>query len=164
MKRSALVRRTPMKSGTKPLKRSPMARGMTGMLSVASRQLEERASKLPTIQKPAKKRKGLQSKERPVTLAENALWDRMATEIGCIACLLDGFRNTYVSIHHIDGRTKPGCHLLVLPLCAPHHQQDDSDMACRIAVHPNKARFEARYGSQFELLALVKEKLGISGY
>jgi hypothetical protein len=163
MKRSALVRKTPMKRGTTQLQRSPMSRGLTGMLSIESRQLEARASKLPEAHKRARKAKGMQSKERPVTAAEKVLWGRMATEVGCIACLLDGFLTTYVSIHHIDGRTKPGCHLLVLPLCAPHHQQDDSDMACRIAVHPNKARFEARYGSQYELLALVKEKLGISG-
>lgn len=40
----------------------------------------------------------------------------------------------------------------VLPLCAPHHQQDDTDQAERVAVHPNKARFESAYGKQSELI------------
>lgn len=95
------------------------------------------------------------------TKAEKALWDRMVSIVGCVACWLDGFRNHYCSIHHIEGRTKPGCHQKVLPLCAPHHQQDDTDQMQRIAVHPNKARFEARYGSQDELLELVMNTPGV---
>jgi hypothetical protein len=72
----------------------------------------------------------------------------------------DGHYNPHVSIHHVEGRTKPGCHLLVLPLCASHHQQDDTDPAGRIAVHPNKAHFEARYGSQEELMLQCAQLLG----
>jgi len=98
-------------------------------------------------------------KGRAPTKAEKALWHDMAG-IGCIACLLDGITNPFVSIHHIDGRTKPGAHKLVLPLCGPHHQQDDTDPLRRIAVHPNKARFEAKYGTQMEMLAMVMERIG----
>lgn len=94
----------------------------------------------------------MRSKQRAVTAEEKLLWNRLANEIGCVACMLDGQRNTHVSIHHVDGRTKPGCHKKVLPLCAPHHQQDDTDAAGRVAVHPNKARFEARYGTQEHLM------------
>jgi hypothetical protein len=61
----------------------------------------------------------------------------------------DGRFNPHVSIHHVDGRTKPGCHLLVLPLCGPHHQDDGSGT---ISVHPWKARFEKRYGAQLDLV------------
>lgn len=50
----------------------------------------------------------------------------------------------------------------VLALCAEHHQQDDSDPMGRIAVHPNKARFEAKYGTQAELIAQTHKLLGIS--
>lgn len=88
------------------------------------------------------------------TKDEKQLWSQMAA-LGCIACLQDGIKNTYVSIHHIDGRTKPGAHKKVLPLCAPHHQQDDTDLMQRVAVHPNKARFETQYGTQIELLHQV---------
>lgn len=79
-------------------------------------------------------------------------WDKVAS-VGCIACLQDGIFNDYVSIHHVDGRTKPGAHMKVLPLCGPHHQTGGEDAP---AIHPFKARFEAKYGTQEQLL----EKLG----
>jgi hypothetical protein len=78
--------------------------------------------------------------------------DRMG-QLPCIACLKDGWTNHVISLHHIDGRTKPGAHFLVLPLCAEHHQQDDSDVRQRISVHGRKATFQARYGTERELLA-----------
>jgi hypothetical protein len=40
----------------------------------------------------------------------------------------------------------------VLPLCGPHHQQDDSDVRQRISLHGRKATFQARYGTERELL------------
>jgi len=85
------------------------------------------------------------------TKEEKQLWSKMAA-LGCIACIHDGYSNLHVSIHHIDGRTKHGSHKKVLPLCAQHHQHDDTDPAQRIGVHPYKARFEAKYGSQYDLL------------
>lgn len=127
---------------------SPMP--STGMLSVQSHQ------------RTAPKRKaGLKSKERAVTSAEKLTWDRLANEIGCVACMKDGNFNPHVSIHHIDGRTKPGCHQLVLPLCAGHHQDGTGEDKAMIAVHPWKARFETRYGDQRELLAECKKIGGI---
>ena len=87
------------------------------------------------------------------TKAEKAFWDKLAS-IGCIACLQDGIFNDYVSIHHIDGRTKPGCHMKVLALCGPHHQTGGESAP---AIHPYKARFEEKYGSQIELLNKAKE-------
>lgn len=94
------------------------------------------------------------------TKDEKQLWSQMAA-LGCIACLQGGIKNTHVSIHHIDGRTKPGAHKKVLPLCAPHHQQDDTDPMQRVAVHPNKARFEQQYGAQIELLHQVMLLIGV---
>lgn len=84
------------------------------------------------------------------TKAEKKLWDAIA-QLGCIACLKDGWRNPQVSIHHTDGRTKPGAHKKVLGLCAGHHQ-DGTGIPGLIAVHPWKARFEAKYGTQEELI------------
>jgi hypothetical protein len=55
------------------------------------------------------------------TTSEKSLQNRIA-QLGCIACLKDGVFNDQVSIHHIDGRTKPEAHTKVLPLCAGHHQ------------------------------------------
>lgn len=82
--------------------------------------------------------------------ADRELWDALAS-LGCCACRKDGIFNSLVSIHHIDGRTKPGAHRKVLPLCAGHHQ-DGTGAPGLIAVHPYKARFEARYGRQLDLL------------
>jgi hypothetical protein len=140
-----------MKSAKKGQKRSGFSQAPTGILSLQAHQRTRKAA-------PARK-STMKTKQRAVSADEKVLWDRLATEIGCVACMLDHRRNTYVSIHHTDGRTKPGCHKLVLPLCAPHHQQDDTDPLQRIAVHPNKARFEARYGSQAELMAICEQIL-----
>lgn len=104
--------------------------------------------------------KRLRAKQLAVTSDESARWDRLAKEIGCVACMKDGNFNDYVSIHHVDGRTKPGCHALVLPLCSGHHQAGAGVDKSMLAVHPWKARFEARYGTQEELMSLCAELLG----
>lgn len=144
MKRSAPMKRTGFVRKIKPL---------AGILRTA--QLSPTPGKLP---KPIKR---MQSTQRAVSTQEKALHDRMATQIGCIACALDGRFNDYVSIHHIDGRTKPDCHKKALPLCAGHHQDGTGEDKALIAVHPNKKQFEQRYGNQYELLALVMQKLGV---
>lgn len=90
--------------------------------------------------------------------------DLLASNIGCQACYQDnGVRNTHVSIHHIDGRTKPHAHWHVLPLCAGHHQ-DGYGAPGMIAVHPFKARFEQRYGRQLDLLADAVAELRRQGH
>ena len=91
------------------------------------------------------------------TLSEKALQNRIA-QLGCIACLHDGVFNDQVSIHHIDGRTKPNAHTKVLPLCAGHHQ-DGTGHAGLVAVHPWKTRFEKQYGNQYDLLDEVMKRI-----
>ncbi len=85
------------------------------------------------------------------TKAQRMFWDAMCQTVGCVACRIDGIGNFHVSVHHLDGRTKPNAHWLVLPLCAGHHQ-DGTGAPGLIAVHPWKARFEAKYGKQSDLL------------
>lgn len=141
-----IVKRSELKRG------KPMARAAKiGVLGAAAVQRKA----------PARKAK-MKTKQRAVTFTEKYLWSQLAA-LGCVACLKDGQYNPHVSIHHVDGRTKPGCHLLVLALCAPHHQHDDTDPACRIGVHPFKARFEARYGTQEELMLYSAELLEAGG-
>lgn len=89
------------------------------------------------------------------TKADQTWHDRVAS-LGCIACRQDGLLNTWVSIHHCDGRTKPGAHRKVLALCAPHHQTGGKDAP---AIHPWKARFEAKYGTQAQLMAETERLL-----
>lgn len=99
-------------------------------------------------------------KGRAPTAEESRFMSAIAS-LGCLACAKDGIVNPWISLHHIDGRTKPGAHMLVLGLCASHHQQDDSDPMARLSVHGHKAQFEARYGTQRQLLAEAKAKLGL---
>ena len=96
-------------------------------------------------------------KGRTPTRKEKAFHSQMAS-LGCIACSLDGNRNPVVSIHHIDGRRKPGAHMKVLPLCAGHHQ-DGTGIPGLTAIHPWKRRFEDQYGSQCELLDICKQRI-----
>lgn len=87
------------------------------------------------------------------TAEQKRFHDLLATHIGCQPCLqVYGQRNTHVSIHHLDGRTKPYAHWHVLALCAGHHQ-DGYGQPDMIAVHPYKKRFETEYGSQLDLLS-----------
>ena len=97
------------------------------------------------------------------TTAEQKRYHDALASLGCIACRLDGNHQPTVSIHHIDGRTKPHAHWLVLPLCAGHHQ-DGTGVPGLIAVHPWKARFEQHYGNQLCLLQSCHSALRSRGY
>lgn len=155
-----MMRRSPIRPG-KPLRRkTAISRGTgfkasaagAGLLRVAAVQAKTARARET---KPSKLRKPMTSrgmKGRPPTAEESRFMDAIA-KLGCIACRKDGWENLAVSVHHIDGRTKPGAHLLVLPLCAGHHQAGTGTNPTLIAVHPDKARFEARYGAQKELLS-----------
>lgn len=94
------------------------------------------------------------------TKAEKRYHDMLAEIIGCIACFLDGHPNHYGSIHHVDGRTKPGCHMKVLFLCARHHQTGGKEAP---SVHPWVRRFEAKYGTQESLISKCQEILMARG-
>ena len=97
-------------------------------------------------------------KGRTISREQKRFHDMLCQHVGCIACRKEGLYNTWTSIHHIDGRTKPEAHWLVLPLCAGHHQ-DGTGGKWMIAVHPYKARFEAEYGRQRTLLVACIEWL-----
>ncbi len=101
-------------------------------------------------------------KGRAPTRLEKQLYDRMAQEIGCIVCyIIHGPHDPGpISIHHIDGRTKPQANSLVLPLCAGHHQQGTGEDKTLVAVHPRTRFFEGLYGTQNELLVMCLELLG----
>ena len=79
------------------------------------------------------------------TRADKYYWSLLTSEIGCIACHLDGIKNDYCSIHHISGRSTKGSHSNVLPLCGMHHQTGGQSAP---SIHPWKARFIEKYGTQ----------------
>jgi len=80
------------------------------------------------------------------TKAEKAHQDAVAG-LGCYCCNKMGIFNDWVSIHHVDGRTKPGAHMKVIPLCSPHHDYHQPE-----GLHANKARWEAKWGKQEQIL------------
>jgi hypothetical protein len=143
-------RSTPMARGTATLARSPMKRAAKPKAEPAAA-VEKRV--------PAKRGRGL--KGRPPTAAERAFMDQ-AGKVPCLACTKDGRENRHVSLHHVDGRTKPGAHFLVLPLCAPHHQPDDTDPLERVALHGSKKVFGQMYGTERELLAELYRMLNFT--
>ena len=136
----SLSRSKPMNRGTKPMARTPF-----------------KPKPAATSKAPAARAK-LKTKQREVTTAEKEYWDRLAG-LGCIACMRMGIFEPDVSIHHVDGRTKPGCHMQVLALCASHHQDGTGKNPHYIAVHPWKARFEARFGTQEVLMSICMRNL-----
>ena len=157
MKRSAIARKTPLTRT--PFKRKP-AVAVAGVLRVAAAQAQAAfpRNREPKAPKQPKAMKSRGMKGRPPTAEEALFMDRMGT-LPCIACLKDGWANYVISLHHIDGRVKPDAHRQILPLCGPHHQQDDTDPRGRISVHGRKATFQARYGTERELLAECLEML-----
>lgn len=102
-------------------------------------------------------------KGKSPSAAQKRFHDMLCHQVGCIACRADGAINDFVSVHHIDGRTKPGAHWLVLPLCAGHHQEN-TGIPGLIAVHPWKTRFIEQYGQQTDLLHQCIQILIDSGY
>lgn len=163
-----MLRRSPLKQGKSFERKTPMARGTgfksptvgAGLLRVPAVQAQARARE-PKPRKPIPSR-GMKGR-RPT--ADEARFMSAIAGLGCIACRKDGWHNPDVSMHHIDGRTKPGAHLLVLPLCAGHHQDGTGPNPTLIAVHPYRARFEERYGAQRALLAecleMIRNQIGL---
>lgn len=101
-------------------------------------------------------------KGRSASAKQRKYWSLLCEVVGCIACKKDGGFNSYCLPHHIDGRTKKDAHWKVISLCAPHHQ--DHGVAGFIPVHPYKARFEAEYGSQMDLLRECIQTLIVGGF
>lgn len=60
-------------------------------------------------------------KGRTPTAEERTIANALGT-LPCIACYMHGVISEEVSLHHISGRTAPGCHKKQLPLCRWHHQ------------------------------------------
>ena len=94
------------------------------------------------------------------TVAE-AAWMDAITAIGCIACLIDGHPGTPGAVHHLLRGGRRIGHLFTICLCDPgHHQQGQA--RGMVSRHPWKARFEARYGTEAELLARSQALAGVA--
>lgn len=96
---------------------------------------------------------------RSATKAERE-WMDACVRYGCVACRKDGHEPRPTAYHHIVSGGKRMGHLFGFGLCDPGHHQNGQQFGL-ISVHPFKARFEQRYGSQLEILAALKVKLGV---
>lgn len=110
------------------------------------------------------KRSSIGMKGRTPTAAERRHMDKVA-KLPCVACYLYGKITYLISLHHTNGRTAPGAHFCVLPLCENHHQiaapaQIRKLYPWLIPIHADmaiggKAAFAKAVGTNEELLALV---------
>ncbi len=78
-------------------------------------------------------------------------WLSRVAGLGCVVCRNAGFGATPAQIHHIregQGGAQRADDMLVLPLCPAHHTGADS-------IHGDRRGFQARYGSELNLLAQV---------
>ncbi len=113
--------------------------------------------------------KGL--KGRTPTTAERVVMDALG-KLPCIACLQHGKESPLISLHHIDGRTKPGAHLLQIPLCVYHHQHAAPEnvrveFPWLVPVHADgitggKAEFTRLNGTEKELMDKAYSLAGLS--
>lgn len=90
--------------------------------------------------------------------SEEKLWLSRICELGCIVCLDDMDVYSPGMPHHMDGKTKEGAHLKTICLCHMRHQSGKDNLEC-VSRHPYKARFEARYGTEQELLEKTRDRL-----
>ncbi|QCR38811.1 recombinase (plasmid) [Nissabacter sp. SGAir0207] len=134
------------------------------LVEKAQAKRQQAVSKPPAAARTRKPARSLGTKGRSPTSEERGIMAALGT-LPCIACLQHGIRTEQVSLHHIDGRVKPGAHKLVLPLCEWHHQlaapaRVRDCYPWLVPVHAagtvgGKRTFEALNGTQYELLALA---------
>ncbi|MFC4699366.1 Ref family recombination enhancement nuclease [Glaciecola siphonariae] len=87
--------------------------------------------------------------------AEKAHLKRVA-EMGCIACERINYFDTPSEIHHIRtgmGMGQRNDHYHVIPLCPNHHRHLPN------AIHQSKRKFEAHFGTEVELLNIIRGRL-----
>jgi len=96
------------------------------------------------------------------TKADNE-WMRQVTELGCIACLVQGTPGTPAEIHHIregQGRGQRSDHKQSIGLCPPHHRGTDHPRTP--SIHMAKLAFIEQFGTEQELLDLTPRELGLA--
>lgn len=86
--------------------------------------------------------------KRRANKAEREHLDRVAG-LGCIVC------GRPAGIHHITtgvGMGQRASHFETIPLCPDHHQHGGHG----VAIHAGKKTWEARFGTELELLEKVR--------
>jgi len=89
-------------------------------------------------------------------------WMRRITEMGCIACMVQGTPGTMAEVHHIregQGRGQRSNHQQSLALCPAHHRGTDHPRTA--SIHMAKLAFIDQFGTEQELLELTRRELGL---
>lgn len=88
-------------------------------------------------------------------------WMDAVTGYGCIVCRGQGRGYVPCAVHHLldEGGRRMG-HLFTIGLCDPGHHKGAPKSSGEISRHPYKARFEAEYGTEEELLEQTRYVLG----
>jgi hypothetical protein len=97
-----------------------------------------------------------------MTKAERRHLSRVAA-LGCVACYLQGTPGTPAEIHHPRagaGMGSRASHADALPLCHIHHR-GTAGLSVP-SIHGSKNAFIEAFGTEAELLAMVRELLGES--
>ena len=79
--------------------------------------------------------------------------------LGCVVCRNLGFGATPSEVHHIGNGTlgKKASNFETIPLCDAHHRNGGHG----VAVHAGRKTFEARYGTERELLEQTRRELNV---
>lgn len=94
-----------------------------------------------------------------MTKAEKEHLSKVAA-LGCVACYLDANPGTWAEIHHPRagaGKGQKASHFDALPLCPAHHR--GTHHPAIPSIHLAKRAFIDRYGTEADLLEIVKQLL-----
>jgi hypothetical protein len=97
-----------------------------------------------------------------VTKAERAHMEAVQA-LGCIVCRTTHEGYVPAEIHHVLKNGRRMGHMFVLPLCWQHHRLGANTPSV-VSRHPWRLEFQARYGTEEQLLAKVDELLSRSGH
>ena len=89
------------------------------------------------------------------TKAEKVWMDKIV-RLGCIVCRIQGRDYVPALPHHILRGGRRQSHKETIPLCDPGHHQGAPKNSGEVSRHPNKARFEAKYGTEEYLLEVTQ--------
>ena len=90
-----------------------------------------------------------------MTKAEREYLDAIV-QLGCCVCVREGRGATPGEPHHLlDGGRRIG-HLFAICLCPTHHRSGIRNQQA-VSRHPHRIVFEARYGTELELLQWTRE-------
>ena len=82
------------------------------------------------------------------------------TELGCIACRLEGRGGVKPEIHHPregTGLALKAPHKMAIALCHKHHRGTDHPRVSSIHLAPNQ--FKSQYGTEAELWQITQDLL-----